>query len=205
MPSWRCVMLVRVRRVAILVLLSCGSPPAPLQPLSPEPTIALTDSSLGSLTATTKASLVALRAVLVGYSVIPVNVGHDSEFPVLEYQVFDNDTQMFVVVPDDEGKILNVHVLTPKVTMTGRPWRVGTPFVGSVTDCDCWGGKSVCFKKGEHVAVTFDRTCRSAADARGRRSLEGQTIKRLVWSPKAFGGDDYGGAEDGDVDDQLGP
>jgi hypothetical protein len=187
------------------VIAACSASPAPLPPLPPEPTIALTDKALGPLTATTKASLVALRAVLAGYTVIPVNVGNDPEFPSLEYQVFEDDKQMFAVVPGDEGQILNVHVLTPKVTIAGRPWRVGKPFAGVVTDCDCWGGRTVCFKKGEHVAVTFERSCRTAIDARGRRALEGLAIKRLVWSPKPFGGDEYGGAEYGGDDDPLGP
>jgi hypothetical protein len=200
-------MLHRVNRLALVVLLSCGAPPqAPIAPMSrPEPTIALTETALGPLTPTTKASLLVLRGVLVGYTVIPVNVGNDPEFPSLEYQVFDADNQMFAIVPDDEGQILNVHVLTPKVTMAGRPWRVGAPFAGAVTDCDCWGGKTVCFKKGEHVAVTFDRRWRAAIDARGRRTLEGIAIKRLVWSPRPFGGDEYGGAEYGGLDDTLGP
>jgi hypothetical protein len=187
-----------------VVLLSCGTPPAPIVMPAPEPTIALTEDAVGPIAKTTKASLIALRAVLVGYTVIPVNVGTDPEFPALEYQVFDNDTQMFTIVPNEQGSILNIHVLTPKVTIAGRTWRVGAPFSGSVTDCQCWGGKAVCFKKGEHVAVTFDKGCRTAVDARNRK-IDGVAIQRLVWSPKAFGGDEYGGAEYGGLVDPLLP
>ncbi len=195
-----------MKRLLVLLSVSCGSPPPPvIVPPAPEPTIALTDTALGPIQASTRASLVALRAVLRGYTVVPVNVGSDPDFPSLEYQVFDNDTAMFSIIPDDDGAILNVHIITPTVTMPSRPWRVGAPFKGDVTDCDCWGGKLVCFKKGEHVAVTFDRRCRNAFDARARRGLQGTAIKKLVWSLKAFGGDEYGGDEYGDPGDLLGP
>jgi len=166
-----------------------------------EVTIALTETTLGPIASTTRASLLVLRAALRGYTVIPVNVGSDPEFPSLEYQVFDTDQPMFSIVPDEEGNILNVHVVTPKVTVVvarAVPWRAGSPFAGTVTDCDCWGGTLVCFKKGEHVAVTFDRRCRSTFNARAQRALQGVAIKKLVWSPKGFGGDAYGGAEYGD-------
>ncbi len=190
--------------VAIVAVVACGPSPAPVTPVpAADPTIPLSDASLGPLTVPTRASLIALRSVLRGYTVVPINVGTDPDFPSLEFQVFDDDDDpLFTVIPDDEGNILNVHVVTPKVTMTGRPWRVGEPFKGLVTDCDCWGGKLVCFKKGEHVAVTFDRRCRSSFDARAKRALQGAAIKKLVWSPKAFGGDAYGGAEYGG---DLGP
>ena len=201
-------MLARVKRflfVAFVAIVACGPAPAPIAPVpTPLDTIPLSEASLGPLTTSTRASLIALRAVLRGYSVVPINVGTDPEFPSLEYQVFDDDHPLFTVVPDDEGNILNVHVVTPKVTMADRPWRVGAPFKGTITDCDCWGGKTVCFKKGEHVAVTFDRRCRSTFDARAKRALQGTAIKKLVWSPKAFGGDAYGGAEYGG-EDLLGP
>lgn len=193
------------RLLPLAVIVSCGAPPlAPVAPVPAEPTIALSDTALGPLSASTQASLIVLRTVLRGYTVVPVNVGSDPEFPALEFQVFEDDRPMFSIVPDETGTILNVHVVTPKVTMANRPWRVGAPFQGTITDCDCWGGKMVCFRKGEHVAVTFDRRCRSALDARTRRGLQGTAIKRLVWSPKAFGGDEYGGAEYGG-DEGVGP
>lgn len=196
-------MLVGVKRMLAVVAVACGS--SHVAPIAPpaEVTIPLTDTALGPLAGSTQASLVALRAVLRGYTVIPVNVGTDSDFASLEFQVFDNDQPMFTVIPDDAGGILNVHVVTPKVAMASKPWRVGQPFTGAVTDCDCWGGKLVCFKKGEHVAVTFDRRCRSTFDARAKRALQGTAIKKLVWSPKPFGGDAYGGADYGD--ELLGP
>ena len=79
--------------------------------------------------------------------------------------------------------------------MSGRPWRVGAPFAGTITTCDCWGGKPVCFNKGEHVAVAFERAC--VTTAKGRRALQGKPIARLVWSPKPFddetGDGPYGG------------
>lgn len=190
--------------IAAVAIVACGPAPAPLVPVpaTPEVAIPLSETSLGPITGSTKASLIALRAVLPGYTVVPINVGTDPEFPTLEFQVFDDDTPLFTVIPDDAGSILNVHVVTPKVKMSDRPWRVGEPFKGTVTDCDCWGGKLVCFKKGDHVAVTFDRRCRSAFDARAKRALQGAAIKKLVWSPKAFGSDPYGGAEYGD---EFGP
>lgn len=198
-------MLAPVQRWPVVALVAACGPAAvapPPSPPPPAPTLTLTATALGPLTASTRASLIALRAALRGYTVIPVNVGTDPEFPSLEFQVFDADRPMFAVIPDGEGNILNVHVVTPEVTLPDRAWRVGAPFKGKVTDCDCWGGRLVCFTRGEHVAVTFDRRCRSTFDARANRALQGVAIKKLVWSPKPFGGDDYGGEGE---DDPFGP
>jgi hypothetical protein len=191
-----------MRWLAIACVLGCGAPAPPPALVPPDPGFPLTPQALGPLSARTPATLIALRKALAGYDVIPVNVDTDPDKASLEYQVYDGTKLLFVIVPTSEGAILNVHVATPRATATGRPWRVGAPFSGAatLTGCECWGGKPVCFKKGEHVAVTFDRACRGTTDARTRRALEGVAIKRLVWRPRPFGGDEYGGDDYGGVE-----
>jgi hypothetical protein len=189
---------VRAEQIAIACILGCGAAmPAPQA--VPDSSIVLTATSLGPLSAKTPANLVALRQIFAGYDVVPVNVDTAPDRRALEYQVFEHGKLMFVIVPSSEGAILNVHVNTPKVSVTGHPWRVGAPFAGAseLTTCECWGNKPACFKKGEHVAVTFERSCKGTADARSRRALEGIPIKRLVWKPEAFGGAAYGGSQYG--------
>jgi len=167
----------------------------------------MSDTALGPLTAKSPANLVALRELLIGYEVRPVNVG-GAELASLEYQVFEDGEKVFAVIPDEDGAILNVHVVSPKVTVAAHPWKVGEPFTNAaaLTACDCWGGKAVCFKKGEHVAVAFDRQCRGLGEPRGRRGLEGLEVHRTIWNPKPFGSEDdqYGGHEYGGTDDPCG-
>jgi hypothetical protein len=195
---------VRAEQIAMACILGCGAAmPPPM--VVPDSSIALGATGLGPLTAKTPANLVTLRKIFAGHDVVPVNVDTVADRRALEYQVYEGRKLMFVIVPTAEGAILNVHVNTPKVSVTGHPWRVGAPFSGVsvLTSCECWGGKPACFKKGEHVAVTFDRSCKGTTDPRSRRVLEGIPIKRLVWKPEAFGGAAYGGDNYGGVESEL--
>lgn len=142
-------------------------------------------SSVGPIRADTLATLVHLRELLAGYEVKPA---HDGS---LEYDVYKNGEKLFYVVPDEErGTIFNVHVVSGKVAVAGKSWRVGAPFSGaaSLTTCECWGDNPTCFTAGEHVAVNFNRTCDDVTeDAAALRSLEGLTIQRVIWNPLPFG------------------
>ena len=196
-----------IRGVFLILVASCGGAPAPMTPVAAAPPsgIVITESALGPITATTPASLVALRQVLAGYDVRPIQRGG------LEYQVFKDGEPMFSVIPDEAGQIFNIHVVSPKVTVARRPWKVGAAFTdaAALTACDCWGGQPVCFKKGEHVAIAFDRTCRGLTEPRSRKALEGLTIARTIWNPKPFGdgndgfGDDQHGGDDDEPPDDA--
>lgn len=183
--------------------LSCGGAPlvqpAPIAPASPSG-LEITDTALGPITAKTPANLIALRAALSGYEVQPVNDNG------LEFHVYKDGEKLFYVIPTDTGAVFNVHVVSPKITVANHSWKVGTPLKNAIelTMCDCWGGKPVCFKKGDHIAVAFDRGCGGLSEARNRRVLEGVTIQRTVWNPKPFGVDSdagYGGHDYGSTND----
>jgi hypothetical protein len=211
-------MLVRMR-AWLLVLAGCRVVPPPAVVVEdtpkralPEAKLSATDTGLGPLDGQTPANLVALRAALAGFEVMPANVGGTDVHAekTLEYQVFDRGEQLLRVVPTEEGSILHVLITSPSVAIAKRDWRVGTRLAGAshFTECTCWGGKPVCFKEGEHVAVGFDRKCGGTRAERRTRRLEGATIAYLVWSPRGFGGEDgpeYPGVDIGDFPDPCGP
>ncbi|MBA3456938.1 MAG: hypothetical protein H0T42_27865 [Deltaproteobacteria bacterium] len=151
--------------------------------------------SLGPITGKTPANLTALRALLGrdGYEVKPVNNSG------VEYHVFLKDELLFYVIPNDDGTLFNVHVVSGKVEIAQHPqWKIAAPFVGDdvLTHCECWGAHPVCFKKGDHVAVAFKRACDGLDDERMRKVLTGVTLQRAIWSPTPFGFDDESGTPD---------
>jgi hypothetical protein len=113
------------------------------------------------------------------------------------------------VLPDDKGGIFSVHAVSPKIVTADRPWKVGAKFNGvrSITTCKCSGEEIVvCFKLGDHVAVSFARECGwdSYSTDDDRQDLIGVPIQRVLWSPRPFGedsnpygGDEYGGEDYG--------
>lgn len=159
----------------------CGAPATPPAAAPPPPLLAVTARSLGPLTSQTPATLGALRTALPGFDIVPVQ--HDG----LEYRVSHAGERLFDVIPDAWGGLLNVHIVSPRIALTGRPWKIGAPFTGSerLTTCECWAAQLVCFQDGDHVAVAFARSCREGryATAAARRKLEGARIKLAVWSP----------------------
>jgi hypothetical protein len=192
----------RLPLVAVFALvLGCGggravTPPAQLSNSTgtsggPRSNALLTirDESLGPITKLTPANLAALRDLLGkdGYDVRPVN--HSG----IELHVFLGDELMFYVIPNEDGTLFNVHAVSGKVEIEQHPqWKIGSPFAGDeiLTSCECWGVHPVCFKKGDHVAVAFDRGCDGLSDERMRKVLTGVRLQRAVWSPTPFGFDD---------------
>lgn len=188
--------MVKVMKWVALTLVACSTAvtPDPLPP-APPPLLTMSATGFGPLQATSSATLVALRAAFAGYQVHPVH--RDG----LEYQVFERDQRLFTVVPAGDGSIFNIHVTSPKVAVAEHDsWKVGAKLVDwrALTACACWGGKPVCYRAGEHVALGFDRSCRGLA--RSLRGLEGLAIERTIWRPRPFGsperrgmgGDEYG-------------
>ena len=167
-------------RLAIALVVGCSTPaPAPrppARPPQPPPLFTIRADALGPLKATTPATLAALRAALRGLDVEPLHANG------LEYRVSHAGAKLFDVIPDDRGAILNVHVVSPRIAVAGRAWRVGAPFTRSdVTTCECWATQTVCFKNGDHLAVALAKVCRDRIDP---RALEGTPIRVAIWSPR---------------------
>lgn len=198
-------------RVALAVIaavtLGCGgaatkpmtqisnSTTTPKGPTSSTALFTIKVDSLGPITGKTPANLTALRDLLGkdGYEVKPINNSG------IEFHVFLKKELLFYVIPNDDGTLFNVHVVSGKVDIAQHPqWKIGAAFAGdgALTHCECWGEHPVCFKKGEHVAVAFKRACDGLDDERMRKVLAGVNVQRAVWSPTPFGYDDDGGGKD---------
>ena len=169
--------------LSIAFVVACGTAQRP-EPISvPEPpALTISATGFGPLKPESPATLVALREAFAGYEVRPVQKDG------LEYQVFEHGHRMFTVVPAKDGAIFNIHVASARIAVAEHDgWKIGAKFSDweRLTDCSCWGGKPVCFRDGEHVAVGFDRKCGGLA--RSLRILDGQPIARTIWSPRPFG------------------
>lgn len=176
--------------VAACTLVACytSQPTAPLSNAVEEPRglLVITPTGVGPIDADTPATLMPLRRLLVGFEVKPVEDGG------LQYEIYRDGERLAYVVPDDEdGTIFNIHAVSPRVEVASRDWRVGAPFRDArrLTHCECWGEHPTCFRKGEHVAVNFDRECYSLehGDRREFRVLNGLPVQRVIWSPRPFG------------------
>jgi hypothetical protein len=187
-------------RIALVILLagcyrSTGQPP-PITNKNEAVSVALTMTprGVGPITNTTKATLTNLRTILVGYDVKPL---HDGS---LQFDIYQNGEKLAYVVPDDQsGYVFNVHAVSSRVAVTGHPWRVGRAFGGAshLTNCECWGSNPTCYAKGDHIAVNFGRSCNGLTGGditsdhpRALRELDGEIVKRVIWSPTPFGEDD---------------
>lgn len=160
---------------------------APAQPSAPRaPGLVVSQHGVGPLTASTTATLLALRDALPELRVTPRND------PNLELDIYDGATLIASVVPDDDGHVFNISVTSESIPVEGKPWRAGRTFQQShvINMCECWGQKPVCYRTGEHVAVAFDRSCLDETDARSLRALDGLVIQRVIWSSPSFGEED---------------
>jgi len=187
-------MVEGMKWLVLSFVLACGAPAMrdPV-PVADPPALTITASAFGPIRPDTPATLVALRAVLAGYEVRPTQQNG------LEYQVFERDRRVFTVVPTSDAAIFNIHVASPRIAVAGHDrWRVGAKFADwqALTQCACWGGKPVCFRVGDHVALAFDRKCGGLR--RTLRWLEGLPIEHTIWSPKPFGEDEPRAAEEPD-------
>jgi hypothetical protein len=162
-------------RFAFALLAACTqAAPPPAAPVVEPPLFAITSDAFGPLRADTPATLVALRRAFSGYEVVPVN--RDT----LEYRVSLAGAPLFDVVPDEDGAVLNIHVITPKLAPGGV--RVGDLFRGDLATCECWGDQTVCFTQGEHSAVALAKICREGT--RATAALTGVPIRATIWSPR---------------------
>ena len=165
--------------------------PTPISNRAEAPTgglFQIRETSFGPITPRTQATLSALRAAFTGYE---VRASNDSG---LSYSVYRGTEKLAWIIPNDDGTIFNVHATSNKVEIEGRRWRVGSPFKGAshFTHCECWGDNPTCFRKGDHIAVNFERECSHVAEqtTSAFAVLDGAVVQRIIWSPKPFDGDD---------------
>lgn len=189
-------------RIAPLFLLAAcyrSSPPPP--PIANKAdaagssTLTVTAHGVGPIDSESKATLVGLRAQLVGYEVRPVSDGS------LQYDIYEDGEKLGFVVPDDNTELVfNVHITSSRVRVIGHPWRVGRVFRDSrhLTHCECWGPHPTCYAAGERIAVNFERECDNvmvSGDRQALRVLDGLKVQRVIWSPVPFG-EAYGETHD---------
>src|SRR5688572_25326933 len=146
--------------------LSCytSAPAPPVAPAPAEPQAAMTirPASIGPITAKTPGSLSGLRRALPGYEVKPAHLVLGPTTNHLGFNVYKDGERLLHVLPDSKGAIVSVHALSPKVVAADRPWKMGAKFNGvrSISTCKCWEEEVVvCFKVGDHIAVSFAREC----------------------------------------------
>lgn len=194
---------MRVLPVTILASAACwSSAPKTPAPPSPKPPaeIPITEDHFGPLDAQSPATLVAMRKYFPEYSVAPVND------PDLEYYVRAGSAVLFYVVPTDENSgVFNVHALDGRAVDRDHGWRAGATFQDSskLDFCECWGEHPTCYKRGEHVAVNFDRECEGitgAVEYHAYKALDGLALRTVIWNPQPFGSDQDPDGEEGGVE-----
>jgi hypothetical protein len=195
--------------LAVSCYTSAPAPPVTPAPAGPAPEMTIQASSIGPITVKTPGSLIGLRRALPGYDVKPVHLMLGPNTNRLGFNVYKDGEKLLHVLPDGKGGIFSVHAVSPKVVAADRPWKIGAKLSGvrAISTCKCWEEEVVvCFKAGDHVAVSFARECGwdSYSTDEERQDLIGVPIQRVLWSPKAFGegsnpygGDEYGGDEYG--------
>lgn len=185
-------------------------PVAPAGPAAAEAAVEMTilQGSVGPITEKTRGTLIALRQALPGYEVKPAHLALGPSTNRLGFNVYKDGEKLLHVLPDPtSGGIFSVHAVSPKVAAADRPWRIGAKLSGvrAISTCKCWEDEVVvCFKVGDHLAVSFARECGSDSYTTDdeRQDLIGVPIHRVLWSPKPFaegsnpyGGDQYGGED----------
>lgn len=193
--------------VALCALAACAQPPAPVvkpaPPTRPPSIFRIVDGGVGPINASTPANLTAVRELVrnAGYTVRAIDDGG------IELHVYDGNEHVLYIIPNEDGSLFNVHVVSPNVPITQHPeWVITRPLRHSdiLTFCECWGTHPMCWRDGDHVAVGFDRECGGLESDEGRRDLEGTPIQRAVWNPKPFGeGDEDGHMRIQDLPDWI--
>lgn len=155
----------------------------------------MTPRGVGPFDQDTVATKAALQKLVPKLRVVEHELGGDSG---IVYDVFERDHQLLYVVPDDapgwtedagveheySRTVFAVFAVSPRVSVLGRPWRVGEAFddARGLDTCECWGEREVtaCFRPGSHVRVIFELPC-DEAEAQGPKAMLGKPIARIMW------------------------
>jgi hypothetical protein len=187
-----------MRALCVIAVAGCwatSSEPDVRVPAPPRPDreLVMTSESFGTLDASSPGTLAFVREHFPDLDVRP-----SREDAILEYHAFAGSDELFFVVTNDDLSIFNVHVTSPKITSRVHDWRVGSAFHDAklITTCECWGQNPTCYRRGEHVAVSFEMPCQFAVDTRDFRPLDGHAPKHVIWSPSPFGSRDIEGVDD---------
>ena len=150
------------------------------------PLFTIRADSIGPLDRNTPVTRAALSALFAKHGLTVRDPGGDA-YPL---DVLLGDELLFQVWRHDDGSVATVQVTSRKIAIGERPaWKIGAPFQHAelLTYCECYAGDNLhCAREGEHVEVTFRRTCNGPADARERRTLEGAIVESVIWSPVPF-------------------
>jgi hypothetical protein len=196
--------LLLVGALGLSCYTSAPVPPASPAPAGPPAAMVIRADAVGPITARTPGSLLGLRRALPGYEVKPAHVVLGPTTNRLGFYVYKDGEKLLHVIPDGKGAIATVHALSPRVVASDRAWKMGAKLnsVRALSTCKCWEEEVVvCYRAGDHVAVSFARECGwdSYASEDDRQDLIGAPIHRVLWSPRAFGEESnpYGGSEYG--------
>ena len=187
-------------RLWLLAVAGCWSAPQPTTPAehSSSASLVITANGFGPIDSKTVATLEGLRTLLPFYKIVPNND------PTLQYDIYRGSERLGFVILNDDATVFNVHATSNKVSVADRPWRAGEAFQGAkqVDTCECWGTNPTCYRKGEHIAVSFNRSCLESNDIHELRALDGLVIQRVIWSSAELGKPDPDPApEAGDDED----
>jgi hypothetical protein len=162
----------------------------------------VTQRGVGPFDASTVATEAALRQLVPRMRVATNDLGGDAG---IVFDVFDGPERLAYVVPDDAPYGIDaapehryatstfaVFVVSPRIKVRGRSWRVGSPFehLGGIDACECWGPTvTACSQPGSHVHVVFEQPCdevESAGSVRGvegpaPETMRGKRIDRIMW------------------------
>jgi hypothetical protein len=127
------------------------------------------------------ATLEELRAQLPAMRVEVRDLGESG----VVFDVFERDEKLFYVVPDDNAPtVFAVFATSPRISVEGRTWQVGQPFLDAkgIDHCECWGNNEVttCFQIGTHLRLVFEESCEDARQS-GPQVMRGHAIGRIMW------------------------
>lgn len=164
------------------------------------PLFMVTEAGIGPIRAGVQVTEEALRPLLPGYDV-KAEPGWDLD----EMAVYKNGDRLFHVVPDGDGRVLTVHVTSPRIAAKAG-WRVGTTLddVRGLGSCQCFPNGIACYAEGSLVIalVEDDHLCEDMlreneaarqqtirlerGDPEALATMRGHRIKELQWFSRSW-------------------
>ena len=207
-----------MNRIAwLVVLFACSdkkSEPAaaPIEPLG----LVLTESGLGPIGASTSAKAEALRPLLPNDLEVRAEYAPGLEPDkregfgpgevdiVPDAHIYAGKELVAIVIPDVEGKVMAIRVISPRV-VSERGWRTGKTLSDTkfIAGCQCIGDGLLCSPKGSRMGVILDEDCSSKymdgsdgdleryrglskGDDTAIATLRGKKVRMLSWWTERF-------------------